>query len=451
MNGIDNFTKPWFLILRNDKYSLDQDLFAEYIVQKYNLASVEGVIFIYEYEGVNWLWSIVSRQAVEKIIINEMRCLKEQIGEVKSNIKNNVYDFLLAHAENNVMKNKLHQKHAQEINLNDCILNIEEDTYRAYEKEDYKFHKLPYNQKVLAWNDHPEQWLAFLQEILDWHEDVSAIIDFIQEFIGFLFIPSTKYEKALLLYWSWANGKGVFLSVIKDVLWVENTSHIWLHEIKDDQALYSLFWKLANIDSDMQQNVQLDSWVIKKLVSGEVIKAKVVYKPPIEYAPYARLLVATNELPYLKTPDNSIKRRFVFVHLQKSFYGKENPELSSKLLKEKEQIFAWAIEWLRRLLKRGYFHVPEELQADMQRYVMESDSVEVFLTDDRVIQMSEAKVSLIDLNNAYRALCRENGMIPLSKRKLNNRLLSKWFRKDKVGGIWCMLWLRLDGEDFFWN
>jgi putative DNA primase/helicase len=83
--------------------------------------------------------------------------------------------------------------------------------------------------------------------------------------------------------------------------------------------------------------------VIKKIISGEPITAKILYKQPIEYVPFARLLIATNEQPYLKTIDDSIRRRFIYLHLKNSFLGKEDFDLLDKLSEEKELIFAWAI------------------------------------------------------------------------------------------------------------
>jgi phage/plasmid-associated DNA primase len=54
--------------------------------------------------------------------------------------------------------------------------------------------------------------------------------------------------------------------------------------------------------------------------------------------------MATNELPYVKTIDDSIKRRFVFLQLKQSFKGKEDVTLIDKIITEKEAIFARAIQ-----------------------------------------------------------------------------------------------------------
>jgi putative DNA primase/helicase len=82
-----------------------------------------------------------------------------------------------------------------------------------------------------------------------------------------LFIPNTQYEKSILIYGNGANGKGVFLEVIRDLLGVNNCIGIGMHEINRDQNLLLLLGKLVNIDSDMQQGVQLDSGIIKKIIS----------------------------------------------------------------------------------------------------------------------------------------------------------------------------------------
>jgi putative DNA primase/helicase len=156
----------------------------------------------------------------------------------------------------------------------------------------------------------------------------------------------------------------------------------------------------------MQQSVQLDSGIIKKLVSGESISAKSVYKQPIEFVPYARLLIATNELPYLKTIDDSIRRRFIFLHLKQSFYGRENPNLKNEILTEKNDILVRAIKGgLGRLLQRDHFCIPEELEHELNNFIRENDTIELFLEDGDVERNENEKIHNRDLYPRYKMYC----------------------------------------------
>ena len=71
-----------------------------------------------------------------------------------------------------------------------------------------------------------------------------------------------------------------------------------------------------------------------------------------------RLVVMTNELPRLTDSSGALASRFIVFVLTKSFYGRENFELTDELLAETPAIFNWALEGLDRLNARGRFVNP---------------------------------------------------------------------------------------------
>lgn len=385
----------------------------------------------------------IYKQGIEQIIIQEIEeFLSEHIEEIRNSDKNNTYDFIITHAENSEIKEKIHNISQEELNLEDGILDIKTMTQRPYTKADYKFHKLPYHSDILTTaKSEPTKWLKFLDEILDGRLNKEQIIDFLQEFIWHLLVPLTKFEKWMLLYGSWANWKGVLLEVVKEVIGKNQCSGVALHEILKEQNLALLFGKLLNLDSDMQQGVQLDSGIIKKIISGENIIWKEVFQKPICFSPYSRIMVATNELPYLKGFDNSIRRRFVFLELKNSFINKQNPNLKEELKQEKSEIFARAVTGLKRLLERGYFIIPEILTKELDRFIKESDSVEMFLESGMLFEDSSGIITNKRLYSLYSEFSKQNWFRPLSLRKLWDRLKNKWFKRYTDGHNRGFEWL----------
>jgi hypothetical protein len=65
------------------------------------------------------------------------------------------------------MQHMLNQRHVQEINLADGILDLNQGKIREYSKGDYKIHKLEYTSNLLNESKQPENWLIFLNEILE--------------------------------------------------------------------------------------------------------------------------------------------------------------------------------------------------------------------------------------------------------------------------------------------
>ena len=417
------------LVTSNNK--VDHNQFAKYIVEKFNIASVDWNIFMYNSDSNHGIWRPLSKHQFENIIMTKLESLLWwMISTFTNPDKNNIYDFVCVYAENQTLRNRLLFKWDLEVNLKDCILDSQTFQTKKYSKIDYKFQKFPYEYKIFESYQDPVVWLKFLDEILEWYNDKYNIIGFLQEFFGSLLIADTKYQKALLCYGSWANWKGVMLSIIRELLWFNNVANIWLHEINNSQNLYNLFGKLANIDSDMQQDVQLDSGIIKKIISWEPIVAKILYKQPVEYIPFARLLIACNEQPYLKTIDNSIRRRFIYLHLKNSFYGREDPDLIKKILKEIDNIFIRSVNWLSRLILRWEFVIPKELTDNLDSFIKENDTVELFLDEWIVKRNDEGKIYNSDLYPLYKFFCNDCWYKPLSQKNLNKRLRDKWFKSD---------------------
>lgn len=411
--------KAWWI-------TINHNAFSQYFLHKYDIASVDGNLFQYQ-DGVR---KLLNQHYVQKMIIDEIDFLiSTLISQTKVTDKNNIYDLLLSNGYNEDLKQKLHLQESHCINLKDGIYDPVKKTIIPYQKEYYKIQKFEYPYAIFQTYKEPTKRLSFLGDILDGYSDKESIISFLQEFIGYTCTTSTKFERALLIYGSGANGKGVFLSVVKHIIGESNYSSIGLHEISNPQNLYTLFGKLANIETDMSHGVQLDNFIIKKIVSWEKLLAKPLYKQPLEFVPIAKLLVATNELPFIKSIDNAIRRRFAFLELKKSFYGKEDPGLIDKLIKEKDDIFVRSIQWLERLLNRWFFEIPQELKNLLEVFIKENDPVSSFIEDMNIQKSDTSKVSNANLYARFWIYCKQNGIRKPTKRIFNQSLKNKWFQE----------------------
>jgi putative DNA primase/helicase len=81
-----------------------------------------------------------------------------------------------------------------------------------------------------------------------------------------------------------------------------------------------------------------------------------------------RFLILTNELPRLTDSSGALPSRFVLLSSSQSFYGREDPDLTKKLLTELPSILNWAIDGWDRLQRRGCFTQPaasEEMIGDL--------------------------------------------------------------------------------------
>src|SRR5262249_26300092 len=96
----------------------------------------------------------------------------------------------------------------------------------------------------------------------------------------------------------------------------------------------------------------------------------------------ARFLILTNELPRLADTSGALASRFVTLIMTKSFYGREDLGLPTRLSGELPSIFNWALEGRDRLTRRGYFVQPRS-SSDVARELEDLGSpIAAFLRDE---------------------------------------------------------------------
>ena len=359
------------------------------------------------------------------------------IKNIKTKDKNAIYEFAIIIAEDSNLEKALLWKNRKEhlIYLSDWVYDVNIWAVRNYRLDDYAMSMISYPSTLIANCKEPTKSLKFLHQILWGQSNPEDLILFLQEWFWYLLVPSTRHEKSLLIYGDWANGKSVLCSMISNVL-EDNTSHVWLHQLIKEQNLLLLVWKLLNLDEDMSHGTYLDSGIFKRLVSWESIVAKEVYRKPITIVPYTRFLLCTNHLPDIKHIDHSVSRRIIPLHLRICFKWKSNPRLKDELADESKEFFNWCVTWLKRLLDRWHFIVPDELQKDLECYIEESDPIQQFLESDFIMvdPDSTRKIKYSDLYTLYSKFCNKEWFKnPPWNRQLISRLVWMWFTRKRTG------------------
>jgi len=100
--------------------------------------------------------------------------------------------------------------------------------------------------------------------------------------------------------------------------------------------------------------------------------------------------------------------RFIILTLSRSFYGDEDPELTTKLVAEAPAIFNWALEGLDRLQERGHFLQPQESEAALRQLRDLASPVSAFVRDC-CDTSPEAEVLKDDLWKHWKDWCETEG------------------------------------------
>ena len=204
----------------------------------------------------------------------------------------------------------------------------------------------------------PRDWLGFLEEL--WPDDPDSIAA-LQEYFGYIISGRTDLQKILLVIGPTRAGKGVIGAIMRALIGDGNYVGPTLSSLSQNFGLQPLIGKPLAIVSDARLGGANVRQIVERLlsISGEdALTVDRKYREQWTGRLPTRFVVMSNELPNFGDASGAIARRFVVLSLTKSFIGREDPELTNRLLPECPGIFNWALDGLARLNDVARFTEP---------------------------------------------------------------------------------------------
>jgi putative DNA primase/helicase len=206
----------------------------------------------------------------------------------------------------------------------------------------------------------PGAWLDFLRQL--WPNDPESV-ETLQEWFGYCLSADTSQQKMILLVGPRRSGKGTLARVLKGLVGENNVAGPTVSSLTASFGLWPLLGKTVAIVSDARLSGRSDATVLTERllsISGEdTLTVDRKHLPPVHAKLPTRFLILTNELPRVQDPSGALAGRMLTLRLTESFYGREDPGLTGRLLAELPGILLWAVEGWRRLRDRGHFRQPE--------------------------------------------------------------------------------------------
>lgn len=411
-NGIENFklNNKHFLVI-----SIEQIL---KLVEKNSWGLCKNQDFIYLYNGAYWaevdkeLFQKFLGEAAEKIGVPEFTAKHFRFRE-------DIYKQFLATA---YLSTPNPNRDTVQINLQNGTYEISShgSGLKPFDRRDFLTYQLPFKYD-------PQARAPIFQKYLDRVLPDKERQSILAEYMGYLFIKngnSLKLEVALILYGTGANGKSVFFEIVNALLGRQNTSSYSLQQLTDGPGYYRAMIanKLVNYASEI--NGKLEADMFKRMVSGEIIDARLPYGNPMQLTQYAKLIFNCNELPRDIEHTPAFFRRWLIVPFDVTIpEDEQDKELHLKIIdNELSGIFNWVLEGLDRLLKQKKFSDCDAARKAIEQYKSESNSVRLFLNENEY-KSSLTNYKLVkDLYPEYRSFCIEDGAKPFSKKNFTKQL-----------------------------
>ena len=268
----------------------------------------------------------------------------------------------------------------------------------------------------------PDRWLTFLHELLD-----DADIPTLQEYLGYCLIPSTKGQKMMLIVGKGGEGKSRIGLVLKRLMG-DAASNGSVQKVENNRfARADLERRLLMIDDDMDMNALPKTNYIKTIVTAEA-KLDLERKGVQSYQRdiYARFLCFGNGAltSLYDHSDGFFRRQLILTTKDKPADRFDDPFLAEKLIAEKEGLFLWMLEGLRRLIANHYhFTISQRAKDNITSAVRDANNILDFLDSEGYVAFkADYEASTKNLYAAYKRWCEDNAENPLSPKSFANQL-----------------------------
>lgn len=336
------------------------------------------------------------------------------------------------------------------INLINGILNLNTYTLMSHTPLIRSSFQLPIEFDV---NAKCPTFEKFLDDIFQGDKELIALV---QEMFGYCLTSETSAQKAFILYGRGSNGKSLLAEILMNLVGQINTSAVPLNELTNPFARYELVDKLLNLATENEVSEKgLDTTFFKSIVAGDAIQVEKKYEQGFMYQPFCKLVFCLNNLPYSKDKSWGFQRRLIVIPFNKVFREddpntKNYAELRDTLLSERDGIFRWSLDGLKRLRENKFkFSKSEAVNAALEEYKTEVNPYYNFVKEKLEQGDDDDSITNETLSNLFKEWADKNGHKNLATasnqkivREVRHVLLDIKFDiqygdKVKVGGKRC--------------
>jgi putative DNA primase/helicase len=252
------------------------------------------------------------------------------------------------------------------------------------------------------------------------------------EIIGYTLYPEIKFRKAFMLVGEGRNGKSTFVNLVKELLgdYALDISPRELLDSRNRFIVVNLYHKLVNAVAESKDYTIDDMDRFKRLTGGDWFTADVKFKNPITFRNVAKLIVASNNMPYLRDPnDRAFWHRWIIIEFPHQFVDDDSWYRRTFTQEELNGIITVALLAFIRVIQQKKFDFEQNEKEVMDIWLSQTDSVYAFIHDmlkEGVIMLdprnADLWVSRVDLYKLYRNYCVDQGYRGVGRKSFARKL-----------------------------
>ena len=263
------------------------------------------------------------------------------------------------------------------------------------------------------------------------------MLDYLQRMAGYILTGETKEECFFFVYGPGASGKSTFCRTLTEILnEYSQAASMDAFMAKQNQEHATEIARMAGarlvVATETDEGARWNESRIKALTGRDKISARFMRGDLFDFQPTAKILIAGNHKPQLRSVGEEMKRRIHLIDFPTSIpENQRDRDLNEKLRLEYPQILNWmiegAIKWNQQGLKR-----PESIMQATNEYLADEDGYSTWMQENCVIGSGE-KCAIHIAYQSFQSWCDSTGEYCPSQKRFAQRLVEKGYSRVKSG------------------
>jgi len=255
------------------------------------------------------------------------------------------------------------------------------------------------------------------------------------EILAYSLLPNYPIHRLFCFIGAGMNGKSCFLNLLRKFVGVTNVTSTELDTLISSRfEITRLHKKLVCIMGETNFSEMNKTSIIKKLTGQDVIGFEYKNKNPFEGDNYAKIMIATNNLPTTTDKTIGFYRRWLIIDFPNQFSEKKDILLT--IPKEEYQALSVkSLGILKDLLGKREFTNEGSIEDRMKKYEDHSNPLEKFMKEF-TIDDADGFIWKHDFERKLNEWCKENRFRQLSEVVIGKKMKEKGVLQELKQATW---------------